>query len=135
VLRILYRWLEEEEEIEANPVPAAVSSPASSLPMWISTRTCCWCWARAAAGGRCRSAARPRWRWTVPAGSRPSPAGTDGLAMARQEGGLTASGLAQMLERRGRQAGLPDLYPTDATARAVEPLFRRRRPTLRTVAG
>jgi integrase len=31
--------------------------------------------------------------------------------MARQEGGLTASGLAQMLERRGRQAGLPDLYP------------------------
>jgi Phage integrase family len=28
-----------------------------------------------------------------------------------KKGGLTASGLAQMLERRGNQAGLPGLYP------------------------
>jgi len=91
-----------------------------------STRTCCWCWARAAAGGRCRSAARPHWRWTVPEGSRPSPAGTDGLAVARQEGGLTASGLAQMLERRGRQAGLPRSVPLPAAAHVRAQVARGR---------
>ena len=54
------------------------------------------------------------WRWTVTCGRgrvRHPQAHLEWLWLGKK-GGLTASGMAQMLERRGNQAGLPGLHPT-----------------------
>jgi site-specific recombinase XerD len=87
--------------------------------MWTSTWTCRWCWGkgrreRALPFGRRAALALDRY---LRARARHPQAHLDWLWLGKK-GGLTASGLAQMLERRGDQAGLPNLHPTGCGTRS-----------------
>jgi site-specific recombinase XerD len=162
VLRILYRWLEEEEEIEANPMarmkpPIIPEQPVPVVPEDGLRRLLAVCAGkdfearrdtaiitllldtgarsgelaglmlsdvdfdpdvllvlgkgrreRALPFGRTAALALDRY---LRARVRHPQAHLDWLWLGKK-GGLTASGLAQMLERRGNQAGLPGLHPT-----------------------
>jgi Phage integrase family len=76
-----------------------------------STTSCAWS-ARADVNGPCRSAARPPWRWIatcVPAPATGSP--TWSPCGSGSGDRFTISGLRDLLDRRARQAGIPDLHP------------------------
>jgi site-specific recombinase XerD len=161
VLRILYRWLEEEEEIEANPMarmkpPIVPEQPVPVVPDDGLRRLLAVCAGkdfearrdtaiitllldtgarsgefagltlsdvdfdpdvllvlgkgrrgRALPFGRTAALALDRY---LRARARHPQTQLDWLWLGKK-GGLTASGLAQMLERRGQKAGLPNLNP------------------------
>jgi site-specific recombinase XerD len=159
VLRILYRWLEEEEEIEANPMarmkpPIIPEQPVPVVPEDGLRRLLAVCAGKDFEARRdtaiitllldigARSGefagltladvdfdldvllvlGKGRRERALPFG-RTAALALDRYLRARarhphldwlwlgKKGRLTASGLAQMLERRGQQAGLPNLHP------------------------
>jgi site-specific recombinase XerD len=161
VLRILYGWLEEEEEIAANPMarmkpPIVPEQPVPVVPEDGLRRLLAVCAGKGFEARRdtaiitllldtgARSGefaglkladvdfdldvllvlGKGRRERALPFG-RTAALALDRYLRARarhpwwhlawlwlgKKGGLTASGLAQMLERRGDQAGLPGLHP------------------------
>jgi site-specific recombinase XerD len=161
VLRILYRWLEEEEEIAANPMarmkpPIVPEQPVPVVPEDGLQRLLAVCagkgfearrdtaiitllldtGARSGEFAGLRLAdvdfdldvllvlGKGRRERALPFG-RTAALALDRYLRARarhpqshlewlwlgKKGGLTASGVAQMLERRGNQVGLPGLHP------------------------
>src|SRR5215207_3068561 len=104
-LRVLYRWLEEEDEITANPMakmkpPIIPEQPVPVVAEDGLRRLLTTCAGKSAV-------VLDRY---LRVRARHKDAGLPWLWLGRK-GRLTEWGLVMMLRRRGQQAGLPGLYP------------------------